>query len=417
MTQRERKLVMIMGGLAALFAVWVFVRGLILDPIWQAQAEVAALLADQNALKAKIQMEPLYKRQWAELRAKTLNSDPNLAAGQLDVLIKKLMQDAGLVNPSVQVGRPREEKKAWPGLYIIPYTVVQADGTMEAFTRFLHAFYQQPYAMQILSFNLEQPPLARANPLHISSLMIEAIVLSNEGMPKGLTSQPADKPLEPAKPWRPAEESLDHYAVIWNKKFMEPWTQPAAPPPPPPPPPAPAVAAVQISPSGGTVRDPMDVRLSCNTAGATIRYTTDGSTPTATAGNIYDANTPIHVTGPITIKAIAFKEGLKDSPLATATFSAPPAPPLKLIGLWTYGPVAEARFLDEQSQERIDVQEGEPFDGGRLILILPEAAVVEMPDGPRFIYWLGKPVKEKELLDPMRQPDIAAAVEILVESH
>ena len=105
--------------------------------------------------------------------------------------MKKLMQDAGLVNLSVDVGRPREEKKTWPGLYIIPYTVIQADGDMEEFTRFLHAFYQQPYAMQILSFNLEQPPLARANPLHISSLMIEAVVLSSDGMPPSLTSQPA----------------------------------------------------------------------------------------------------------------------------------------------------------------------------------------------------------------------------------
>jgi hypothetical protein len=407
-----------MGGLAGLFAVWVFVRGVILDPIWQAQAEVANLLADQGALQAKVQMEPLYKRQWTQLRAKTFNGEPNAAAGQLDILMKKLMQDAGLVNLSVNVGRPREEKKTWPGLYIIPYTVVQAGGTMEAFTRFLHAFYQQPYAMQILSFNLEQPPLARANPLHISSLMIEAVVLSSDGMPPSLTSQPAGQTAEQAKPWRPAEDSLDHYAVIWNKKFMEPYTEPttivAAPPPVAP---EPAVAPVLISPSGGTVTAPMDVRITCNTQGATIRYTTDGSMPTATAGNIYDTNTPIHVAGPLTIKAIAFQEGLKDSPLAMATFAAPPAPPLKLIGLWTYGSVSEAVFLNEQSKERIYVREGETFDGGKLLLVLPEAAVAEMPDGPRFVYWLGKPVKEKEQLDPARQPDIAAAVEILVEPH
>ena len=416
MTQRERKLAIIVGGLIGLFALWLFVRNVIFNPIWKAQTEVTSLLTDQGALQAKVEMEPLYKRQWAQLRAKTLHGDPNVAAGQLDVLMKKLTQEAGLVNLSVNVGRPREEKKTWPGLYIIPYTVIQADGDMEKFTKFLHAFYQQPYAMQILSFNLEQPPLARANPLHVSSLLIEAVVLSSDGMPRALTSQPVDQAPEQARPWRPADPDLGHYAVIWNKRFMEPYTE-QAPPPPPPPPSVPTVAALMISPSGGTVTGPMDVRITCGTGDATIRYTTDGSMPTATAGNVYDNNTPVHVSGPLTIKAVAFKEGLKDSPLATASFTLPPAPPLKLIGLWTYGAVSEAVFLNEQSKERVYIREGDTFDGGKLILVLPEAAVVEMPDGPRFIYWLGKPVKEKEQLDPARQPDIGAAVEILVESH
>jgi hypothetical protein len=416
MTYRERRLAIIVGSLIGLFALWLFVRNVIFSPIWQAQAEVDSLLADQTALKAKVEMEPSYKRQWAQLRSKTLHGDPNVAAGQLDVVMKKVMQDAGLVNLSVNVGRPREEKKTWPGLYIIPYTVVQADGDMEKFTKFLHAFYQQPYAMQILSFNLEQPPLARANALHISSLLIEAVVLSSDGMPASLTSQPAGVQPEQAKPWRPADPNLDHYAVIWQKKFMEPFSD-VPPPPPPPVKQEPTVAAVMISPSGGTVTTPMDVRITCGTPGAAIRYTTDGSMPTATAGNVYDTNTPIRVSGPLTIKAVAFKADLKDSPLAIASFTPPPAAPLKLIGLWTYGSVSEVVLLNEQSKERVYIREGDPFDGGKLLLVLPEAAVVGMPDGPRFVYWLGKPVKDKEQLDPAKQPDIAAAVEILVESH
>ena len=199
---------------------------------------------------------------------------------------------------------------------------------------------------------------------------------------------------------------------------MEPFSEAVAPSPPQPvKPEPPAVAAVLISPSGGTVSAPMDVRMTCGTPGATIRYTIDGSMPTATAGNVYDTNTPVHVSGPLTIKAVAFKEALKDSPLATANFTVPPAPPLKLIGLETYGSVSDAVLLNEQTKERVYIREGEPFDGGKLLLVLPEAAVAEMPDGPRFIYWLGKPLREKEQLDPARQPDIAAAVEILVESH
>jgi hypothetical protein len=389
--------------------------GLILDPIGKAQTEVAELSSDAAALEARVQMEPLYTRQWRELRAKTLAGDPNVAAGQLDVLVQKLMRDAGLINVSVSGSRPREEKKTWPGLYVISYTVSQADGTMEDFVKFLHAFYQQPYAMQILSFNLEQPPLARAKPLHISSLQIEAITLSSEGLPGALTATRPDDRGNPdqVKPWRPADPTVDAYAVVWNKRFMEPYTQP---PPPPPPPPEPAVASVIVSPSGGVVSSPLDVRMSCGTRGATIRYTTDGSTPTQTTGNVYD-NNPVRVTEPMTIKAVAFKKGLKDAPLAVATFTLPPAPPLRLIGLWSYTPVAEAVFYNEQSKDRIYVREGDSFDGGHLLLVLPEAAVVGMPDGTRYVYWLGKAVGQKERLDPARQPDVAAAVEILVESH
>jgi len=417
MTQRERKLAVAFGGVVGLLALWFFFSSLILDPIWKAQAEVTALQAEEAALQARVKMEALYRRQWNELRAKTLAGDPNVAAGQLDVLIKHLMQESGLINSPSNISRPREEKKTWPGLYIISYTVTQADGTMEDFIRFLHAFYRQPYAMQILSFVVEQPPLARAKPLHISSLQIEAITLSSEGLPGALTATRPDDPKnrEEVKPWRPADPAIDAYAVVWNKKFMEPFTEQVAKPSPPPPA-EPTVASVILSPGGGVVTNPIEVRMSCSTAGATIRYTTDDSTPTPTTGNVYD-NNPVRVTGPITIKAIAFKKGMKDSPVAVAAFTTPPAPPLRLIALWTYTPVAEAVFLNEQSKDRIYVREGDSFDGGRLLLVLPEAAVVGMPDGTRYVYMLGKPVKERERLDPAKQPEIAAAVEILVDSH
>jgi hypothetical protein len=416
MTQRERKLAVIFGGGVALLAVWIFVRGALLDPIWKARDEVASLRSEEGALQARVKMEALYKRQWNDIRLKTLPGDPYIAQSQLDVMIKKLMVDAGFIHVSVNLSPPREEKRTWPGLYIIPYTVNAADGDLQAFAKFLHAFYQQPYLMQIHSFILEQPPMTRGKPfLHVSGLQIEAISLSSEGMPlPAATTHPGDPKAPPlAKPWRPADPDVDAYAVLWTRRWMEPFS---AATPPQQAAPGPGVAAVILSPSGGPITNPIDVKMTCSTPGAAIRYTTDGSNPTATTGNLYD-NNPVHVTGPLTIKAVAYKEGIKDSPLAVATYGPPPTPPLRLIGLYTYTPVAEAEFLNEQTKERIYVREGDSFEGGRLLLVLPEAAVVEMPDGPRFVYWLGKPVKEKEQLDPVRQPDVAAAVEILVESR
>ena len=55
------------------------------------------------------------------------------------------------------------------------------------------------------------------------------------------------------------------------------------------------------------------------TDGAEIRYTTDGTAPTATSGNLYSG--PIQVSATTTIAAIAYKTGWVDSPVAHATFT------------------------------------------------------------------------------------------------
>ena len=69
------------------------------------------------------------------------------------------------------------------------------------------------------------------------------------------------------------------------------------------------------------------VRITTRTAGAYLRYTLDGSTPTGgSSGNgtqIEAASGKIEFTvGPRekTLKAVAYKEGLADSPVAEATY-------------------------------------------------------------------------------------------------
>jgi hypothetical protein len=79
------------------------------------------------------------------------------------------------------------------------------------------------------------------------------------------------------------------------------------------------VAAPTISPSGGTYTGAQSVTLATSTSGATIRYTTDGSTPSATVGTVFSS--PISVAQSMTIKAIAYKTGWMDSPVATASFT------------------------------------------------------------------------------------------------
>lgn len=70
-------------------------------------------------------------------------------------------------------------------------------------------------------------------------------------------------------------------------------------------------AAPVASVTGGTYEDTQSVVLSTATAGATIRYTTDGTTPSASNGEIYSSE--ISIKSNTGLRAIACKDGAKDS--------------------------------------------------------------------------------------------------------
>lgn len=76
------------------------------------------------------------------------------------------------------------------------------------------------------------------------------------------------------------------------------------------------VSMPTFSPEGGTYSSAQSVTISCPTNGATIFYTTDGTTPSA-SGTQYTA--PITVGESLTLKAIAMKDG-EQSSVATATY-------------------------------------------------------------------------------------------------
>ena len=76
-------------------------------------------------------------------------------------------------------------------------------------------------------------------------------------------------------------------------------------------------AAPTITPNGGTVSFPVSVTLATMTAGATIRYTLDGSTPSSSSP-AYTG--PFTVTTALTVRAKAMASGMNDSPVSQATF-------------------------------------------------------------------------------------------------
>jgi hypothetical protein len=77
-------------------------------------------------------------------------------------------------------------------------------------------------------------------------------------------------------------------------------------------------SAPSISPASESFGSPLTVTITDSTAGATIYFTTDGSTPTA-ASPTYSG--PLTVSGTETINAIALANGQLASNISTATYS------------------------------------------------------------------------------------------------
>ncbi len=90
----------------------------------------------------------------------------------------------------------------------------------------------------------------------------------------------------------------------------------------------PKAATPTFSPGAGTYTAAQSVAISTSTSGATIRYTTDGSTPSETNGTIY-SGTKVAINVTTTLKAIAYKVGNADSSVASGTYTInlPPSTP------------------------------------------------------------------------------------------
>jgi glucosylceramidase len=82
----------------------------------------------------------------------------------------------------------------------------------------------------------------------------------------------------------------------------------------------PVAATPTFSPAPGTYTSAQSVSLSDTTTGASIYYTTNGSTPTS-ASTLYSPGTPIAVSATTTINAIAVAAGYANSAVATGAYT------------------------------------------------------------------------------------------------
>ena len=79
------------------------------------------------------------------------------------------------------------------------------------------------------------------------------------------------------------------------------------------------VAAPTFSPAAGTYDYAQSVTISSATSGASIRYTTDGTTPSSTAGTVYTA--PVSIGTSCTLKAIACKTSMDNSSVTSGDYN------------------------------------------------------------------------------------------------
>jgi nucleoid-associated protein YgaU len=105
------------------------------------------------------------------------------------------------------------------------------------------------------------------------------------------------------------------------------------------------VAAITFSPAPGSFTGSVDVALASATPGVEIRYTTDGTAPTATTGTVYAG--PVRLTSSATVKALAVKKDWASSAVASAAYTVAVAVSDQEIEA-VRGAIARAREFDAE---------------------------------------------------------------------
>ena len=83
----------------------------------------------------------------------------------------------------------------------------------------------------------------------------------------------------------------------------------------------PEVAAPMFTHPTGTYFEPINVGISTTTENASIRYTTDGSTPSPTSGILYEDPIIVGEDSSLFLQAIAYRDGWNPSPVVSANYN------------------------------------------------------------------------------------------------
>ena len=122
--------------------------------------------------------------------------------------------------------------------------------------------------------------------------------------------------------------------------------------------------------SGGAVEKGTKVSLSSATSGASIYYTTDGSTPTASDTRY---TVPIEINNDVTIKAIAVKSGMNNSSVSTFNYTIKKSTGEDESGSAEFEITAGSMTM-KKNGETITLREAPFYDGGKIYMAVRDVA-------------------------------------------
>ncbi len=107
-----------------------------------------------------------------------------------------------------------------------------------------------------------------------------------------------------------------------------------------------------FEPSSGLYKSAQSVIITSATEGASIRYTEDGSQPSRGNGTLYAA--PVKISSPATLKALAFKDSMRDSNITSANYNfdipVKPSSPLMLNNIAAGASAFELKNIYDNGQ-------------------------------------------------------------------
>lgn len=127
------------------------------------------------------------------------------------------------------------------------------------------------------------------------------------------------------------------------------------------------VAAPTFDPAAGEVTSGTGVTISSATDGATIYYTTDGTDPTTSSTQ----GTSVTITATTTIKAIAVKEGMANSEIATAQYTIAGATDYSVIETSNVTLTAGTNGSDATVNGKDAIKVGTGKAGGNMTVTVP----------------------------------------------
>ncbi|HTB81245.1 MAG TPA: putative Ig domain-containing protein, partial [Opitutaceae bacterium] len=150
-----------------------------------------------------------------------------------------------------------------------------------------------------------------------------------------------------------------------------------------------AAAAPVFSLAAGVYTSPQNVTITSTTSGASIRYTTDNSTPTETNGTLYSG--AVSISSTTTLKAIAYKSGFTDSGVTSGIYTI--NAPISLSGLCLWlnadaGVTTDSNGLvttwSDQSGSANDATPDDPSYEPTLV-----TSASDLPNGQRVVHFDG----------------------------